>query len=605
MLKTDNKYTDAFQSLKKYQTFIALTVIFISAILLLRSAFYGIATPDESFYLTIPYRLIRGDALIVDEWHASQFSAALLYLPMKLFLLITGSTDGMVLYFRCLFVACQTAVSYFTFYKIRKYGTAAALVSAILYLLYVPETVKMLDYYTMSLMGFQVVALILFCTEKLRWYHLYFSGAVFACAVLAQPFNCLIYFLYSIAFVIALFMKKRKQFSDKAEAFFSWKSWLCLTAGIVTIAVVFLAFLFSQLTIEEFFANFSNVFGGQDHTLPFADTGETDMFSYITIFSTLYKYCPRGFILSLLLIAALCVDRDRVRRRQIWIYATFAVVVLMVIELGVSITDTICSTLFRPYVAFIFSFACLRLTEKKQKELGAVWLTGVAYIICLGLISQALDYVGVIGCVISNTVFMPSFLQLCREVRSEKTEDVRNKKQNKSVLRALAVSCAFVLVFDITAGTVLNLMNDTTAKEMGRDSVAQTVVIDNGPLKGIRTDEKIYNNYQAIIADTEIIKDNSCNSVLVAGLIPWVYFCFDGPPATFTTWYIDGELNLYDDYYGGNKDKIPDCIYIPSTSFYWDVSSKTLADEYDGFFSGMFNETQQKGSAGYILYIEK
>ena len=102
--------------IKNIAVFIAIAFF---ALLSFRGAFYGIASPDESFYLTIPYRIINGDALFVDEWHASQLSSFLLWLPMKLYISITGGTDGIVLFFRCLFVICQTAVSCYTYKKVK------------------------------------------------------------------------------------------------------------------------------------------------------------------------------------------------------------------------------------------------------------------------------------------------------------------------------------------------------------------------------------------------------------------------------------------------------------------------------------------------------
>ena len=604
MEKTQNNYGKAVQFLKKYQTVAALVVIGVFSVILFRSIFYGIATPDESFYLTIPFRLVKGDALIVDEWHASQFSAALLYLPMQLFMSVTGGTDGIMLYFRGLFCVCQVAVSCFTFYKMKKYGTVAALTAAVLYLLYVPETVKMLDYYTMSLMGFQVTALMLFCTDKFRVHHFVFTGIVFACTVLAQPFNCIVYFLYFAAFIVYSAIKKKKDAETKPQLL-QFRSIAFITLGIVLVAVIFLIFLFSQITLQEFAANFSNVFGGQDHTLPFSDEGNTDMFAYMTIFETLFEYSTRGFVLSIILIAGVCIDRERIKHRSLWIFGAAAVCLMLTVEIAVSTFSDIAAVLFKPYIIFVMAFVCLKLTAKKDKKLMCIWLSGVVYIIFLGLISQALDYVGVIGCVVSNTVFMAAFIQLYGEIKSEKAENAQDEKTKITARRVLCSACAAVLVFDISTGVALKFINDTTAVAMDRDTGAQEVVIDNGPLKGIVTDSITYDVYNNIIADTETIKAENCDNVLVAGLIPWVYFCFNGTPATFTTWFIEGELNLYDTYYSGNPEKIPRCVYIPDTTFYWDDGNTSIIDEYNEFFGDMFDETLRQGNAGNILFVNQ
>ena len=43
---------------------------------------------------------VLGDRLLIDEWHMSQFSGVLLYLPVLLFERLTGGTDGIYLAFR-------------------------------------------------------------------------------------------------------------------------------------------------------------------------------------------------------------------------------------------------------------------------------------------------------------------------------------------------------------------------------------------------------------------------------------------------------------------------------------------------------------------------
>ena len=52
----------------------------LCCVFLFWKARYGFANSDESFYLTIPFRLLSGDRLIVDEWNVTQFSSLLLLL---------------------------------------------------------------------------------------------------------------------------------------------------------------------------------------------------------------------------------------------------------------------------------------------------------------------------------------------------------------------------------------------------------------------------------------------------------------------------------------------------------------------------------------------
>ena len=77
---------------------------------------FGFGNIDESFYLTIPYRLCQGDGLLLHEWHLSQLSGFLLLPAMKAYLAVFGSTTGIILSFRILFtVAWGMAALFFTF----------------------------------------------------------------------------------------------------------------------------------------------------------------------------------------------------------------------------------------------------------------------------------------------------------------------------------------------------------------------------------------------------------------------------------------------------------------------------------------------------------
>lgn len=602
MLKTDNSKLSLF--VKKHGDLLSVAVIFIFALTVLRSAFYGISSPDESFYLSIPYRLILGDKLLVDEWHASQLSAFLLYLPMKVYLTVTGSTDGIILYFRCIFVFCQTAVSLFTYHKLKKYGSLAALISAVIYLLYVPETVNMLDYYTMSLMGFQVVAMILFCSNRLNPPALVFAGTVFACTVIAQPFNCLVYFIYSVFVLLFIIKNQKKPASEFCIKYFGLKSWLYLTAGIVITAAVFLAFLFTQITFDEFLANIGNLFGGHDHTLPFAQTGKTDMFSYLTIFSTVLRIAPIGFYIILILFFALAYDKKRLQRRNIWILVSFSCVLFLTAECIISSFNDFTSILFKPYILFVLTYASLMLTRNKDKSLWAIWWAGIVYTVFLGIISQALDYVGVIGFVISNTALAPSVAKLYKELCVSKTdaEGEEAKSSKPLIVKILCIISAVIIYFDIISGTAIKFIDDTIAYGTGREIIAVDTVLDKGPLKGIRTNASVAESYGNILDDLDDIRSKTNGKVLVAGLIPWTYFCFDQSPAAFTTWYIEEEFGLYEEYYK-NERHLPEAIYVPKINLYWGYDYTEISESHKEFFSAMFDVSRTDGKAGYTLYV--
>lgn len=583
----------------------AFSVIGIFALLLLRGAFYGIATPDESFYLSIPYRIILGDALLIDEWHASQLSSFLLYLPMKLFISITKGTDGIVLFFRCLFVVSQTAVSCFTYIRIKKYGKLPALISALLFLTYVTEQVHMLDYYTMTLMGFQVSGLILLTDEKLTKGKLLFAGIVFACTVTAQPFNSAVYFVYSLIVLIFFFISKKKDYSPYAKRILSYKTWGYITIGISLCALVFLIFMLSQAPLGELLRNISNLFSGQDHNLPGSQEADSDMFSYLIIGKTLLSFAPICFFVSLIVVLLIVFDKKRNAHKKIWIYVSSVVLGLYFIILLISAIKNPVAILFRPYPLFLFTLIVIILKKDINKELLSLFISGILYTVFLGIISQALDYVGAIGFVLSNTALLPAVKELIDEIKNEKEPQIfKNKNKNRNLCTAIFSTVLALSVICIVTGGILELENDLIAKQFGRESEKAEITLSDGPLKGIKTDKSVSAEYNALIYDLERIKEKTDGKVLVAGLIPWTYFCLDEPPATFTAWYIKNELYMFDKFYEAEEHR-PCCIYIPETSFYWSDDHQSLASSYTSFFKRMFSGNTEKGKAGTIFYVNK
>ncbi len=599
MIKAKSSFISSLS--EKKQNIIAFSVIGIFALLLFRGAFYGISTPDESFYLTIPYRIILGDALLIDEWHASQLSAFLLYLPMKLFISITGSTDGIVLFFRCLYVVCQTAVSCFTYIRIKKYGKFPALISALLFLTYVVEQVHMLDYYTMTIMGFQVTGLILFTDENLTKIKLIFTGIVFACTVTAQPFNSAVYFIYSLIVLIFFFKSQKKEYSDYTKRLLSHKNWFYITLGIVITAIVFIIFMLSQAPLGELLKNIGNLFSGQDHNLPGSTEADSDMFSYLTIGKTLLSFAPVSFFASLLVVLFIAFDKKRNEHKKLWICVSLTVMGLYFVFLIISVIKTPAAMLFRPYPLFLLTFACLALKKEINRELLSLWIWGIIYTIFLGIISQALDFVGAVGFVVSNTALMPAAAELLQELKNK--QNVQKLKKNRLHTIALTAVISIACVCIITGGAS-EFGEDLVGLQFGRPTEDTWVTLTSGPLKGIKAEKSTSNKYNAILRDLEEIKTNTDGKVLVADLLPWTYFCFDEPPAAFTTWYIRNELYMYEEYYK-EEEHIPSCIYIPNVSFYWYRDNKAVASSYERFFKQMFRVDKEKGEAGTLFYVNE
>lgn len=125
---------------------------------------YGYINNDEPFYLTIPYRMVQGDSLLINEWHVSQLSAVLLYPVMKLYLLITDSTDGIVLSFRYIYIAVQFTAAVGIYLCMRKYGGKAklgAIAAVCVFAPFTPYYIGALSYNSMGILALTLSGFVL------------------------------------------------------------------------------------------------------------------------------------------------------------------------------------------------------------------------------------------------------------------------------------------------------------------------------------------------------------------------------------------------------------------------------------------------------------
>ena len=84
---------------------IAIVAIFLSRIK------YGMADVDETFYLSIPYRILQGDCYFIDEWNLAQMYSFMMLPIMKAYLAVFGTTEGIVIAFRVIYIIVQMTVT--------------------------------------------------------------------------------------------------------------------------------------------------------------------------------------------------------------------------------------------------------------------------------------------------------------------------------------------------------------------------------------------------------------------------------------------------------------------------------------------------------------
>lgn len=211
------------------------TVLFIllligCIILYLYRISWGMADVDESFYLTIPLRLLQGDALLTEEWHVSQLSAVIVYPILKLYLLCFKTTDGIMIAFRYIYVIFHTLTTIIAYLILRKRDGKIAVSVSILFFIFTPFNIMSLSYNTLGLDMVFIFAAALAVSKGVSIKNTICLGTIFALAVLCNPYLSVLYLLYC-----GYVFNRIKRTKETDEL----RKWSYLTLGIGGVLAVF------------------------------------------------------------------------------------------------------------------------------------------------------------------------------------------------------------------------------------------------------------------------------------------------------------------------------------------------------------------------------
>jgi hypothetical protein len=134
--------------------------------------FYGVDFTDESFYVAVPYRLVRGARPFVDETDVQELTAAILVYPFVRAYDAVAGVDGIVLFLRQLQFLFSLGVAAAVFASVRLLvGARRALLIAAMAVLFVPFDIHSLSYDTLGSGLFTAGCLLSFrsLTGSRRW----------------------------------------------------------------------------------------------------------------------------------------------------------------------------------------------------------------------------------------------------------------------------------------------------------------------------------------------------------------------------------------------------------------------------------------------------
>lgn len=588
---------------------------------------HGILYADEAFYLTIADRLTKGDRLILDEWQLSQFTVFFQYIPFRLYTLITGSKDGIILFMRYLFTAFNLLTYWYTVFKLKKHPLQA-IISAFLFCFFVP-LIYACNYYTLPI-HFVLYACLIIADPGKRFHRLkyFFVGVLIAATVLTSPGVAVVWLVYAAA-CLAAFLAKRKGRALFADYDFilNLNVFKWILAGVLVPAAAFLAYMQISCGWSEIFRMLPNLLTDPEYDA--SAGGNLYTFFWKKLWETLVYHSPVLSGILFLLTGFIVIFRKKVLgnirlRAGLFLAVSSCILLMHIYSLYQKSHGHFPSVFYLEDPAFLFAwlgFIVYFLCKEQNKKYFLFWMAGIALSIAKDALSDVSFGEGLILCVIPLVYLLPHLLSELNDEIScfmRKGKRAKNRIPPKQLVR-LQKAFPAVLTLIVVMTAVWCVTNKYYISEViiEKDGVKEcTQRIEKGPHKGIYTSPEVNRFLNAYFNDMDTIASMSEKAPHITGMMPYAYLYLDRPYPIFTTYLFAYDNMKYEErtetYWQLHPDKRPDIIYMPvynvpyqaHLKYYDPEKYETMPDEEFASFD-WFEGTAIKGKGGVIFKVTK
>lgn len=510
---------------------------------------YGFGNIDESFYITIPYRLFKGDALFVHEWHLSQMAGFLTLPIVSLYLLINGSTVGIVLFLRYVCTILQIATAVFIYIRVNKTNWMGAIIASLSYMLYIPFGIMALSYNSMAIMSLVICTVIIFTSQKRKSLQYVIAGLFLAAAVLCCPYLAIVFCVFALVVLVAQLVRKlRKSKNETQFYFFTVKGVVFLSIGAAIVAVIFAAFVLSRASLSEILQAFPKIMDDPEHP-PISFFEITEIFiNSIQTSNDLAKYIYP----ILITLATVClIDRKRSEHKLSYLFV--ALICVLVLMLGYyNMNDYINHIMWSLNLLALFIVFVTKDNIIKN-IFYSNWVTGILYAFCLNATSNQKFYaissassVSLVGSIIIICIFASSL------IKEDVTSDLKN---------IVIILTSLVLVLQIFLQTSLRYKSVFWETDME----SQNILINDGFNAGLYVTEEKHELYYSRLENLKKLEKYDAEKVLYLSDLTWYYLADDYNMCTYSAWLSgvsEHSIMRLKTYFEFNPDKLPDVVYI-------------------------------------------
>ncbi|MBO4902176.1 MAG: hypothetical protein J5518_05230 [Lachnospiraceae bacterium] len=545
-----------------------IIILLLSALILLIRAFYGFCWSDETFYYAVAGRFVRGDVPLYEEWHPTQLNGVFLMPFVALFRLITGGCTGLILTFRILYVCVSTAIAYMAFRVLKKEtGTFSALLGALLFLFYTHLNIATFSYYALTVLSSvtSILCLLHYLQNREQAHaarFLVYAGITCSVTVLSMPLLAVCYFVLAFALFLSVILANTRLLPASCSARIREAALLRMfflhLLGILIVAVPFLLYLLSKLSVGDLIASVPYVLSDEEHA------GTTLYVIFRRCFLNLsdqYGFLMKAWYVlmavCLLRLLASCVHAFSKKHASVLRLSGSVLSALNLLLFAGFFLKSIGHTGYIQVALVLFSLPLFLLDEHRNYRLFFLFYpagAAVAYCYTYGSTGSAL-YEEAVGFAVVNAA-------ACAVITGYANSRLKEKENKAALILNAAVHTALVLCLVLTMFLrINNVYRDDKLPNLNAK-------ITEGPGAGIYTTAEHLSDYNDVLQTIgqscmlASYPDGTHKTFFVSRLAPFAYLCSDLTCAAPTPWRLSMSSERLMDYYALHPDRVPDVVLV-------------------------------------------
>lgn len=512
---------------KRINTILFFLIYAISFGIVLNKCRYGFVNVDESLYVALPYRILQGDALFLNEWNLSQLMTIPLYPFLKAWFLTGHDLNGISLYWRYVYTVVNAVSGLILYSLFRKENENGAMCGALAFMIFAPYNIPALSYNSGAIIAITLSLAILWTSK--RKLTDYIAGVLFGIGIICYPY-AVVFYVY-LVIVIFLLRPDRK-----------WHVISFFTLGNATMLIVLLAAIFSRCSLAQLLKVIPIMVGGETE-------GHTGGIKYKLISFVPVILNANAFNKYLIIAFAACILGVIVLKKAPRRYFTYAAMAVTLAGIILSFTSE--NYINHLMVAISFCGLYFFAAYRQCRELFYfMWLPGILLSVVMHIQSNNGFYA--ISCAGAITIIC-STVVICKGIKEEK---------EKPTATICMILCALIFIAQI--GGELYIRANNVFWEEGLSVKDQTELISDGPSKGIYVTKEKKDLYYSYYNDVkEKVSDDE--KVLFLTDKSWLYLFGAYENASYSPWtygVVDVAVGMLEKYYEVNPDKKPTLIFV-------------------------------------------